>query len=143
MQLTSPSFMNQTILPLKYKNRSPAFMISDVPAGTVSLALLMHDPDGYRQDFLHWVIWNIPPSTTHVLENTVPDAATEGLNSKGKARYMGPAPLANTGVHHYLFELYALNARLDLSGNAERTKIEAAITEHTIAQTTLVGLFSR
>ena len=145
MQLTSVHFADQTRIPDQYtckgQNLSPTLAIADVPAGAISLALILHDPDAVHGDFLHWVVWNIHPDTTAIAENSVPDGAVQGVNGGGTPGYMGPCPPAGTGTHHYIFELYALKDMLDIPADADRAAIQAAINEHTIEKTQLVGLF--
>lgn len=148
MQLTSPVFINQGLIPEEYafkgKNRNPQLDIAKVPKQARSLAIIMHDPDGWGgRDFLHWMVWNIPAGTTRIDEGMIPEGATVGANSKGIAGYMRPTPLANSGVHHYIFELYALDTLLDIPVNAGRALVENAINAHTIERTELIGLYSR
>jgi len=147
MQLTSPIFNDQDTIPEEYafkgKNRNPPLAISNIPTEAASLALIMHDPDGWKGDFLHWIVWDIPPNTSMIEENTVPSGAIVGLNGKGVGSYMRPTPLAHTGIHHYIFELYALNAFLNLPADASRETVETAINAHLIEKTQLVGLYSR
>ena len=148
MQLTSPVFTHQGIVPEEYafkgKNRNPPLFISQVPARAISLALIMHDPDAWGgRDFLHWIVWNIPKNTTIINENTLPEDAVMGTNDKGVAGYMRPAPLKGSGTHHYIFELHALDALLDLPQGADRLAAQAAISAHTIERAELVGLYAR
>jgi len=147
MQLSSPAFANQDTIPdthgPKGKNRHPALLISEAPEGTISFAIIMHDPDAVRRDFLHWAIWNIPVACTTIAEGVVPEGAIEGLNDMKKPGYLRPMPPAKTGLHRYIFTIYALNTLLDLPANASRTTIEAAINPHIIARAELIGLFSR
>lgn len=103
----------------------------------------MHDPDGWKGDFLHWIIWNISPDIRLIEENTIPKNAIVGLNGKGVRGYMRPAPLARTGIHHYIFELYALDTFLDLPVDASRETIETTINAHVIEETRLIGLYGR
>jgi Raf kinase inhibitor-like YbhB/YbcL family protein len=147
MQLTSPAFDNLGPIPEQYafkgKNKNPPLIISQVSERIASLAIIMHDPDGWKGDFLHWMIWNIPAHTTEILEGAVPDGAIVGLNDKGVQGYMRPAPLSGTGIHRYIFELYALDTFLDEPYDANRATIEATIAAHTIEKISLTGLHDR
>jgi Raf kinase inhibitor-like YbhB/YbcL family protein len=71
-------------------NKRPELIISGIPDGTKSLAIVIEDPDAPGKIFDHWLVWNIPPTDT-IPENTVP--GLEGKNSKGKIGYTGPCPL--------------------------------------------------
>jgi Raf kinase inhibitor-like YbhB/YbcL family protein len=145
MQLTSPQFTNQEMIPALYtckgENISPPLTVEEAPKNTVSLALLMHDPDAVGKDFLHWAIWNISPETTEIDENATPAGAVLGMNSRKKNTYIGPCPPINTGTHRYIFDLFALDTSLDLPEDAARITVESVIATHTIEQATLIGLF--
>jgi Raf kinase inhibitor-like YbhB/YbcL family protein len=147
MKITSPIFNNQSSIPDEYgfmgKNKNPPIIISDVPSRAKSLALIMHDPDAWGgRDFLHWMVWNISKDTTHI-EAALPEGAVLGINDKGAAGYMRPAPLKGSGIHRYIFELYALDAMLSLPHNADRASVENAINEHLIEKAELTGLYTR
>ncbi|MGH7142245.1 MAG: YbhB/YbcL family Raf kinase inhibitor-like protein [Candidatus Saccharimonadales bacterium] len=143
-QLKSAAFSNGSPIPEKYtckdQNINPPLTISGVPDGTTSLALIMHDPDAPSGDYLHWTIWNLSPDLASINENKVPEGAVEGINDFGKVGYGGPCPPA--GTHHYLFVLFALDTKLDVTRGAKREEVSEAITDHTITQTTLVGVFT-
>lgn len=143
-QLTSPAFADGDTIPETYtckgKNVSPPLHIHGVPAGTDNLALILHDPDAPHGDFTHWVIWGIDPDITKIGEYEVPDGALQGTNSAGKAAYMGPCP--PSGTHRYIFDLYALDAQLDIPIGASREEVMAGVQDHRIAQATLMGIYS-
>lgn len=144
MQLTSDLFQNNGDLPAlctcKGQNTSPSLRISDIPAGTVSLALIMHDPDAPGGDFLHWTMWNIDPATSLIEENSVPANARQGSNDFGDAGYGGPCP--PSGTHRYVFELFALNTSINAPDGSDRRTVEAALQPHVLSSAKLVGLVS-
>lgn len=145
MQLTSDLFTHLSPIPNictpnKGDNRSPSLRIADIPAGTKSLVLVMHDPDAPNGDFLHWTLWNIPPTTFLIKENSVPDTSVQGLNDFGKVGYGGPCP--PSGTHRYIFELYALNTLLDLPAGAKAADLQKAMESHVLEKTGLTGLVS-
>lgn len=144
LTLSSPAFRNGAVIPTKYTCKgddiSPPLEISNIPPDTVSLVLIVHDPDAPNGDFLHWTLWNINPSQPVITEGTAPTGAVEGRTDFGKSQYGGPCP--PSGTHHYEFDLYALNTKLDLSAGASRQQLERAIQTYIIARTTLTGLVS-
>ncbi len=144
-QLTSPAFANGDTMPERYScqglNISPPLHIQGVPDRAASLALFVHDPDAPMGDYVHWTVWNMNTTIDAVPENWIPDDAIEGSNSSGHAQYMGPCP--PSGTHHYIFDLYALDAPLDLPDGALEEDVRQGIADHAIAKTTLTGLFSR
>lgn len=146
MLLSSPAFSHNGKIPDKYtcrgQNVSPPLLISGVPAGTRSLALILHDPDAVSGDFTHWVVWNISPVTTRIDENSSPAEATQGTTDFGKPAYGGPCPPKSTGTHRYMFELYALKDFVNLEANANRAQLEATMQTQIVAHTTFTGLFS-
>lgn len=101
----------------------------------------MHDPDAVGgQDFLHWTVWNIPPDTTAFAESQIPVGSKQGTNDFPAANYGPACPPKGTGLHHYIFELHALDTKLDLPEGANRQSLETAMQGHTIATARLVGL---
>lgn len=141
-QLTSPAFNDNEKIPVKYtckgENINPPLKINNAPAQTQSLAIIMHDPDAPGADFLHWTIWNISPETTIIEEDSTPQGALLGKTDFGHPHYGGPCP--PSGTHRYVFDLYALNKRLDLAVGSSREDLLKAMQDHVVAQTTLTGL---
>ena len=146
LKLVSQVFRDGAAIPAQYtcrgQNVNPPLNIMGVPAGTKSLALIVHDPDAVSGDFVHWTAWDIPIATTEVAANSVPTGTVQGINSAGRAGYMGPCPPAGTGTHHYIFELYALDKTLGLKNNTDRDQLKNAMEGHILAQHILTGLFS-
>lgn len=145
--LSSPAFTNGTDMPPQYssnkgQNLSPQLNISGAPAGSLSFVLIVHDPDAVNGDFLHWLMWDIPPSTDSIATGSVPVGAVQGKNGMGKPEYIGPEPPAGSGTHHYIFELYALDTLLNLPTNSTKQQVVTAMGGHVLSQTSLTGLFA-
>lgn len=145
MKLTSTAFETNGPIPSQYtcdgQNVSPQLVIGDVPPAAKSLALIVDDPDAPAGDWVHWLVWNIDPKTAEIREGAVPPGAVQGRTDFGNNRWGGPCP--PSGVHHYQFKLYALDATLDLPENAAKKDLEKAMEEHTVEQYTLVGTYQR
>lgn len=143
-RLTSTAFADNSSIPADYsckgRNAMPPLDIHGTPPGTASLALIMHDPDTPRGDYLHWSIWNIPAVVTQLRESALPDTAIQGPNGSGRTHYDGPCPPSST--HRYVFDLYALDALLALPGDANRETVMQAVNNHLLAHTALTGTFS-
>jgi len=143
--LTSSAFGNNAPIPREYtadgRNVNPPLTISGVPAGAVSLALIMDDPDAPVGTWDHWIVWNIPPGTREIPADSVPAGAVQGANGWGRSNYGGPSP--PSGTHRYFFKLYALDTLLDLKPGSRKQALERAMEGHIVAQTKLVGLYSR
>ncbi len=144
LKLTSPAFSHNGQIPQKFTCKgddvNPKLDISGIPSGAKSLALIVDDPDAPRGTWVHWVIWNIPP-TGKIGEDSVPQGASEGMTDSGMPGYGGPCP--PSGTHRYFFKLYALDITLNLSPDARKPDLENAMRGHILAQTELIGLFSK
>jgi Raf kinase inhibitor-like YbhB/YbcL family protein len=141
--VTSTSFTDNGPIPAKYSCQgqevSPPLNVTAIPAGTKSLALILHDPDApMKGGFTHWVVWNID------INGNIPEnfkGAEQGLNGAKKEGYIGMCP--PSGTHHYHFMVYALDARLDISKNTDKPGLEKAMTGHILGEGELVGLYAK
>jgi hypothetical protein len=146
--METDAFPDGGIVPQKYAGRGgvqPAFTFSNAPAGTMSYAIIFHDIDVALQngtnDVLHWMAWNIPASANGIPEGKLPDGSVQGNNLTGQPNYMGPGAPAGPRYHHYVFELYALNANLDLPAAASRDDLLKAMAGKVVAKSAYVGRF--
>lgn len=146
MQITSDAFEANTTIPSEYTGDagdiSPPLKFQDVPAGTRSLALIVDDPDAPRGDWVHWLVYDLPPSTTGLGEGKLPADAKVGMNDFGKQDYGGPAPPPGK-PHRYFFKLYALDSPTELEAGATKNELEKAMRGHVLAETQLVGTYGR
>jgi hypothetical protein len=152
MQLTSSLFTHQSRLPVDLtcegKDISPQLSWSPTPAGTQSFALICDDPDAPAKVWVHWVIFNIPASTTN-LEADIPttprlsNGSLQGMNDSGSIGYGGACPPKGHGTHHYIFTLYALDTLLDLKSGISRAALENAMKGHILATGQIIGTYSR
>ncbi len=142
LTVKSSAFENNKLIPAKYTcdgaNVNPPLAISGLPDKTISLALILEDPDAPAGLFTHWIAWNLA-STGIVKENASP--GVEGLNTARKRGYLGPCP--PSGTHRYFFKAYALDTKLGLGSFAEREDLEKAMENHILAQGELIGLYRR
>jgi hypothetical protein len=142
LKLTSSSFSDGGEIPREYGykngNKVPPLIVSGIPEGTKSLALIMDDPDAMEpagKVWVHWVAWNIEPTTTE-LENLT----TEGMTDFGEVGYGGPAPPDKR--HTYVFKLYSLDSELDLPDKSTKADVEKAMEGHIVDQATLTGTYA-
>ena len=153
LRITSPSFAAGAAIPAQFScdgpGKSPELDIAGAPSGTKEFALIVHDPDAPGPTgFTHWVLYNIPGGTTRINAGaspggTLPSGAAEGNNGSGKPGYTGMCPPKGTAAHHYHFRLYALDAELQLPAGQTGDQVEAAMADHILSQTDLVGIFGR
>ena len=140
LKISSPSFGHGERIPEQHV--SPPIEWSNAPGGTSSFALVVHDPDApMTYGFTHWVIYGIPAGATGIPEGGS-DGYVKGANTTGGGEYLPPSPPAGHGVHHYYFELYALDADLDLPPGLSRNELLERIDDHIIEQARLVGTYS-
>ncbi len=144
MQLTSPNFTNHSDIPVKYtcdgEDTSPALQWADFPEATKSFVLIVRDPDAPAKDeWIHWIVINIPADINEVSENSIPFNGTEVANDFGRTSWGGPCP--PDGQHRYFFEVYALNVET-IAGNSLE-EVETAMQDHIIDKAELMGNYDR
>jgi len=141
MKITSPDFDNNKKIPARFtgdgENINPNLDISEIPENTKSLVLIIDDPDAPSGTWVHWVVFNIPPATARISENSIP--GIQGKNSWGKNEYGGPMP--PSGTHRYFFKIYALDIELGLDENIDKNGIEEAMENHILDKAELIGLY--
>ena len=168
--LTSPAFAPGKDIPTVHTcegaDTSPALRWDKLPRGTVSVAIIVRDPDAPDprkpvRTWHHWVLWDLPPEAGGLPD----DSATKGLplgtrvgkNDWGKAAWGGPCP--PIGKHRYFFELYALDRKLGVradgvgtvdapddaahSAEIDAVKLQAAMVGHVLGRATLIGRYQK
>lgn len=154
LKLTSSAFNDAGAIPARYTcegdDVSPPLGWSGVPAGTRSFALIVDDPDAPNPDapkmtYVHWVVYNIPPTKSALPEAVrrpeLPAGAREGRTDSGKVGYGGPCP--PIGRHRYYHKLYALDAMLPDLGSPTKAELESAIEGHVLEMTELIGTYRK
>jgi len=145
LRLASPSFDDGAALPKRFtcdgEGVSPPLAVSDPPAKTRELALVVEDPDA--DGFVHWMMLRIPPETALIGEGRVPRGAVEIENGFGDRGWGGPCPPEGDEPHRYVFAMYALDAPLGLKKDPSPDEVHEALAEHALARGTLRGRFGR
>jgi len=154
MTLTSSAFSHQGEIPRAYTcdggDHSPPLSWRDVPDGTRSLALIVDDPDAPDPNaptmtWVHWVLYNIPPSAAGLPEavasHELPPGAREGLNDWKRTGYGGPCP--PIGRHRYFHKLYALDTELPDLHHSTKDALVKRMKGHVLASAELVGTYKR
>ena len=151
--LSSPAFKEGAAVPGKYTcdgaDVSPPLGWSGAPPGTAALALTADDPDAPAGTWVHWVLYNLPGTVSHLPENvpkteTLPDlgGALQGRTDFRRPGYGGPCPPPGP-AHRYFFKLYALDAPLKLHAGATKRDVEAAMQGHVLGTAQLMGTYAR
>jgi Raf kinase inhibitor-like YbhB/YbcL family protein len=144
MNISAPAFAPGKAIPAQYaykgQNISPELRIGNVPANARSLVLIVDDPDAPVGLWTHWLVWNLPATTTSIPESKLPPGAMQGKNSFGNVRYDGPAP--PSGTHRYFFHLYALDTMLSLPAGSGRDALEQAMNGHIVGSGETFGIYS-
>jgi Raf kinase inhibitor-like YbhB/YbcL family protein len=145
ISITSTAFTEAGQIPRLYtcddQNVSPPLAWSGVPTGTVSLALIMDDPDAPSGTFVHWVLFNLPQGLSG-LDQGKNGGGIEGINDFRKIGYSGPCPPRGSN-HRYYVKLYALDISLDLKSGSSKSQVESAMRGHILAQGQLMGKYGR
>jgi Raf kinase inhibitor-like YbhB/YbcL family protein len=152
LTLTTPAFGNGQEIPSQYTcegvDDSPEVRWSGAPANTKSFALIVDDPDAPdpkapKMTWVHWVVYDLPASTSSLPEKTkqAPAGAHDGLNDWKKAGWNGPCP--PIGRHRYYFKLYALDAVLGDRGRITKAQLEQAMAGHILEQAETMGTYHK
>jgi Raf kinase inhibitor-like YbhB/YbcL family protein len=155
-QLKSSAYTEGSMIPTQYScadpnAASPALSWSNAPAAAASFAMVMHDTDAAPMkgvmDVTHWIFWNIPATSTSVAAGVKPDSSPDGIVQGANVRkvngFQPPCPPPGATPHHYIFEIYALDGKLDLPAGSARADLLKAMDGHVIGKATYVGLFGR
>ena len=157
LKITSSAFSHNGYIPQKHacggEDVSPELTWGALPAGTRSVAVIMDDPDAPAGLWVHWVIFDIPPSLTGLKENvakeeSLPDGSRQGLvwgvndGDFKRIGYYGPCPPPGK-PHRYFFKVYALDSVLGLPPKSVKSAVMKAMQGHILAQGELIGLYKR
>ena len=151
IELKSPGFSgtipNQFSSCAGQANDSPPLSWQSPPARTQSLALIVTDPDAPGGTFTHWVLYDLPPETPELPQairkaEQLPNGSRQGINDFGEIGYDGPCPPGGS-AHRYVFDLYALDAKLNLPPRATKKQVLDAMKNHILAHGQLTGRYQR
>jgi Raf kinase inhibitor-like YbhB/YbcL family protein len=151
LHLTSPVFNEGQPIPTKYTcdgaDGSPPLHWSNAPPDTKSFALICDDPDAPMGTWVHWVLYNLPATTTGLPDKlptseTLPDGSKQGLTDFKRTGYGGPCPPPGK-EHRYFFKLYALDTELELKPRATKQQLLNAMQGRVLAEASLMGVYQR
>jgi Raf kinase inhibitor-like YbhB/YbcL family protein len=155
-KLTSSAYAEGSMIPTQYScadpnAASPALSWSNPPANTASFAVIMHDTDAApmkgTMDVTHWIFWGVPATSTSVAAGVKPDSSPDGIvqgvNVRKVNGYQPPCPPPGGTAHHYIFEIYALDTKLDLPAGSARADLLKAMDGHVLGKASYFGLFGR
>lgn len=141
--ITSPSFEQGADIPMVFScdgnGISPELRVENLPDNTVTLALIMDDPDAPGGTWVHWVAFDFPP--TDVIPEGIPLLGIGGKNSWGTTGYGGPCP--PSGTHRYFFKLFALDRPLELPEGSTIEEVLDALEGHVLDRAELMGRYTR
>jgi Raf kinase inhibitor-like YbhB/YbcL family protein len=152
MELTSSAFAPHAAIPSRYtcegEDLAPPLRWTGAPEQAASLALIVDDPDAPdpaapQRTWVHWLLYDIPPSASALPEGgrPLPAGTREGLNDWRRTGYGGPCP--PIGRHRYCFKLYALDLALPALARPTKAMLEEAMRGHVLAQAELVGTYRK
>lgn len=146
LTLRSPAFEDGSRIPETYghagENVNPPLEMQGVPSETASLVLIVDNPDrgsSSKETWIHWIVWDVPPSLREIPEGWNPDRATEGQNGFGNHGYGGPNPTGQRQTCR--FRLYALETMLGLPPATEKDELVDEVVGHVLDNATLEGTY--
>jgi len=155
-KLMSSAYSEGSMIPTQYScadpnAASPALSWTNPPASAVSFAVIFHDTDAApmkgSMDVTHWIFWNVPGTSSSVAAGVKPDSSPDGIvqgvNIRKVNGFQPPCPPPGATPHHYIFEIYALDSKLDLAAGSSRADLLKAMDSHVIGKATYVGIFGR
>lgn len=159
IDVTSPSFVNGQSMPVKFTmdgdNLFPGIAWKNLPINTESILLVIEDPDIPKdKPFIHGIVYNIPPDIESLpIQAFTKEGAIDsnfetvgikcGGNSIGQAKYMSPSPPPGHGPHHYFFQVFALDRKLEFGDMPKLPDIKEAIAYHVLAYGETIGIYER
>jgi Raf kinase inhibitor-like YbhB/YbcL family protein len=150
LSISSPAFTHNGRIPTEHTcddaDAAPPLDIRGVPTGAKSLALIVDDPDAPdpkapKMTYVHWVAYDLPPSTARLDGGALPKGARDGVNDWKKTGYGGPCP--PIGRHRYYFKLYALDKTLGDLQSPTKARLLEAMKGHVLEQAELMGTYER
>jgi Raf kinase inhibitor-like YbhB/YbcL family protein len=154
LALKSSAFTHNGEIPRRYtcqgEDVSVPLAWSGAPAATKSLVLVVDDPDAPdpkapRMTWVHWVLYNLPPTANALKEGVksadLPKGTLEGLNDWKRTGYGGPCP--PIGRHRYFHKLYALDERLPAMESPTKAELEQAMKGHVLEKAELIGTYQK
>lgn len=152
VKIRSYGFENNGFIPQEYtcdgENMSPPILWGPLQNGTKSVAIIVDDPDAPKKNFVHWIVYNIPPDINKLTENFSSQKykgalIKEGFNDFGEMGYLGPCP--PSGTHRYFFKVYVLDIILDFGDDKEITKEKLlnAMKGHILEENKIIGKYKR
>ena len=148
LDMSSEDFLDSGVLPVLYtcdgKGVSPQLSWTNAAKNAKSFALIFSDKDTKPTELYHWVLYNIPASTT-ALESDLqklPAGSATGTNSWDKTTYFSPCPPRGS-IHKYVFTLYTLDQKIQLPNNKDAVAVMNAMKGHILQTDTLTAVYSR
>jgi Raf kinase inhibitor-like YbhB/YbcL family protein len=151
IDVTSAAFRDGARIPGAYAGsdgRSPPLRFEPLPDGTREVVVLCEDPDApLPRPFVHWIVFGLPATARELPEGLPPSdaplgtGAQQGRNTLRKDGYVGPTPPPGHGVHHYHFQVFALDMRLDVRAPVDRGRLVDAMKGHVIGFGELIGTY--
>ena len=154
MLLQSPVFRDGRPIPVLYTNdgegMSPPLRWSGVPAGSHGLVVIVEDADAPTPDpLVHMLAWDLPPGGDGLEEGALRSPrhagqeAGVGRNAFRRIGWLPPDPPRGHGPHLYVFQIFALDRRLELADHPGRSTLKAAMASHVLARGVLLGTYER
>lgn len=155
IDVVSPAFADGETIPAMYaaeqQNISPPLEWAEGPEGTQSYVVMAEDPDvAENPPFVHWMVYGIPADVAELREGmpgapqlSLPAGVKQGANDRGSTGWFGMRPPVGDPAHDYHFQVFALDATLDLPHGAARADLLDAMRGHVLSAGEIVGSYAR
>ncbi|BDD09583.1 hypothetical protein FUAX_20150 [Fulvitalea axinellae] len=149
--VSSPDLVNESEMAKKYTcdgaDISPTIIWKNLPPTTLSIAVLVEDPDAPNGSFCHWIIYNIEPKSGALPSGIKPGISPKGEFNQGQndfsvKGYSGPCPPKGK-THRYIFTVYALDSLLPDYRPVDASEFKRLISDHILAKATITGLYKK
>ena len=153
ISITSSAFSPRAEIPSNFTcegaDTSVPLAWTGPPAGTMSYALIVDDPDAPdpkapKMTYVHWVLYDIPTSVASLAQGAsehLPTGVRQGVNDWKRAGWGGPCP--PIGRHRYFFKLYALDTLLGDLGTPTKAALMSAMEGHVVGHGELMGTYQK
>lgn len=150
LTFSSPNFSDGGTIPVEFTcngdDISPELEWSGAPTNSKSFALIMQDPDAPGGVFTHWMIYDMSISMIYLPKRMSPMAkvmggSMQGTNDFGNIGYGGPCPPPGE-THHYVFTLYALDAKLSLDPAVSYERLMEVMQPRILDQISITALYT-
>jgi len=148
LRIIIPSFQNNSYIPVEYTcdgvNILPDIIVENISSRTISITIIVFDPDAPKKPFYHWIIYNVKVNGSRILI-THGNSSTAGYivrNDFGYKAYGGPCPPSGDKPHRYIFLVLGLDTFIDKLIDDYNVLLDE-IKDHVVEYGVYIGYYKR